>query len=263
MPQFTNFYENVQEARLRLLNTVVTYDGIPCYVHWISDDHEDGKFRIYVELIGGAARHGLVQDRRNDFPNRQNYSEPSYSSVLDQWILNNPDEFVVRKYMSSAKLNKYRPFPLGNVNYNGEVIYVERRPTRQTIQGIRADSLLCEKVSASPNVLPEGGLLSKMSRAYVEPYSLEFVDCVLGNYPDYKNCIDHLRSAECGNSGLAFNRDFSVLRGPVRTLFLCYKTEGVGIVTGPYGNFLTLSEEFEYLKEQIEELNVYDSILVD
>ena len=182
---------------------------------------------------------------------------------MRKWAVEKPNEFVVRKYMNSAKFNKYRPFPLGNVNYNGEVIYVERRPTRQTIQGIRADSLLCEKVSASPSVLPEGGLLSKMSRAYVDPYSLEFVDCVLGNYPEYRDCINHLRSAECSNSGLAFNREFSVLRGPVRTLFLCYKTEGVGIVTGPYGNFLTLSKEFEYLKEQIEELNVYDSILVD
>ena len=254
MPQFTNFYENIPEARLRLLNTVVVYDGHPCYVHWIAD-HEDGRFRIYVERLGEGG-YGFGQDKYSDFPNRNNHCEHNFGAVLDTWLERNPDSTVMRKLMSSAKFNKFRPFPLGNVNLNGEVVYAERRPTRQTIQGIRPESVFYEKVSASPAM--DGGLF-KQSRCYVDLYSHEFVDCVLGNYPTYQEVIENLRSPTCANSGAAFHRDFSVLRGPVKTLFLCYKTEGVGIIKG-YD--LVLDKDYEYLKEQIEELNVFPYMIV-
>jgi hypothetical protein len=258
MPQFINFYENVAEARLRLLNTVVTYDGHPCYVHWISEHHEDGRFRIYVEMLGTTGQYGIALDRPCDFPNRHNFHDSTYYEALDKWIERYPDQGVMRKYMSSPKFNKFRPFALGNVNYNGEVLYTERRPTRQTIQGIRQESMFSEKVSASPSVEAHS-LAGKMSRAVIDIFSLELVDCIVGNYPTYEECVEHLKQPECGNSGLAFHRDFSVLRGPVRTLFLCYKTDGVGIITG---DTLYLDESSLYLKEQIEELNIFSTITV-
>lgn len=255
MPQFINFYENIPEARLRLLNTVVTYEGHPCYVHWIAP-HEDGRFRIYVELLG-VNGYGVGRDKFPNFPERPHYSESTYAEALDQWIAANTSSGVMRKFMSSAGFNKYRPFPLGNVNMNGEVIYTERRPTRQTIQGIRSDSVYCERVSPSPSV-DGGGPFPKISRVHVDIYSSEFVDCVMGNYPTYQEVIENLRSPSCGNSGAAFHREFSVMRGPLKTLFLCYQSEGVGIIG--IGDGLILDKDYEYLKEQIEELNVFPYI---
>lgn len=252
MPQFINFYENIPEARLRLLNTVITYDGYPCYVHWIAD-HWDGRFRIYIEKLG-VGGHGVGRDKFHDFPDRNNCYESNYASVLDAWIEKNPDVGVMRKLMSSAKFNKFRPFPLGNINYNGEVYHVERRPTRQTIQGIRQESIIGEKVTAAPGVDATG---YKNNRTYIDLYGAEFVDCVLGNYPSFHEVVENLRSPLCANSGVAFHRDFSVLRGPVKTLFLCYKTEGIGFIKGCD---LLLDKDYEHLKEQIEELDVLNYI---
>lgn len=255
MPQFINFYENIAEARLRLLNTIVAYDGAPCYVHAISE-HEDGRFRIYVEFFG-VGGYGIGRDKYHDFPNSGNYNNEDFARVLDAWIQKNPNSGVVRKFMSAAAFNKYRPFPLGNVNYNGEVVYVERRPTRQTIQGIRSDSIICEKVSASLPVETDTFIPSPL-RTHIDLYSSEFVDCVKGSYPTYQEVYDHLTSPECGNAGVAFHREFSVVRGPVKTLFLCYKTDGVGIIGA--GGGLVLDSSYDYLKEQIEELNVFPYI---
>lgn len=256
MPQFINFYENLAEARLRLLNTIVTYDGHPCYVHWIAEHQGDGRFRIYIEKLGTVG-YGFGRDNYPDFPDRNNCYENNYASVLDEWLDRNPDAAIVRKLMSSAKFNKFRPFPLGNVNYNGEVYHIERRPTRQTIQGIRSESILTEKVTASPNV-DTGNSISKLMRVHIDLYGREFADCVLGNYPSYQEVIENLRSPLCANSGAAFHRDFSVVRGPIKTLFLCYKTEGIGFIG--VGDGLLLDSSYEYLKEQVEELNVFPYI---
>ena len=256
MPQFINFYENLAEARLRLLNTIVTYDGHPCYVHWIAEHQGDGRFRIYIEKLGTVG-YGFGRDNYPDFPDRNNSYENNYASVLDEWLDRNPDAAIVRKLMSSAKFNKFRPFPLGNVNYNGEVYHIERRPTRQTIQGIRSESILTEKVTASPNV-DTGNSIVKLIRVHIDLYGREFADCVLGNYPSYQEVIENLRSPLCANSGAAFHRDFSVVRGPIKTLFLCYKTEGIGFIG--VGDGLLLDSSYEYLKEQVEELNVFPYI---
>ena len=256
MPQFINFYENLAEARLRLLNTIVTYDGHPCYVHWIAEHQGDGRFRIYIEKLGTVG-YGFGRDNYPDFPDRNNSYENNYASVLDEWLDRNPDAAIVRKLMSSAKFNKFRPFPLGNVNYNGEVYHIERRPTRQTIQGIRSESILTEKVTASPNV-DTGNSIAKLMRVHIDLYGREFADCVLGNYPSYQEVIENLRSPLCANSGAAFHRDFSVVRGPIKTLFLCYKTEGIGFIG--VGDGLLLDSSYEYLKEQVEELNVFPYI---
>jgi len=256
MPQFINFYENLAEARLRLLNTVVTYDGHPCYVHWIAEHQGDGRFRIYIEKLGTVGC-GFGRDNYPDFPDRNNCYENNYASMLDEWLDRNPDAAIVRKLMSSAKFNKFRPFPLGNVNYNGEVYHIERRPTRQTIQGIRSESIITEKVTASPNV-DAGSSIARLVRVHIDLYGLEFVDCVLGNYPTYQEVIENLRSSECANSGAAFHRDFSVVRGPIKTLFLCYKAEGVGYIGA--GDGLLLDSSYDYLKEQVEELGVFPYI---
>lgn len=257
MPQFINFYENLPEARLRLMNTIVAYDGAPCFVHDIAD-HVDGRFRIYIEFIG-VDGYGFGRDKYHDFPTPGNYSQGTYHKALNEWIAANPNSSVKRKFMSAASFNKFRPFPLGNVNQNGEVVYVERRPTRQTIQGIRQESLLCERVSASPPVETDDYLISKALRGSVDIFSASFADCVMGNYPSYQEVYKHLTSRECGNSGVAFHREFSVVRGPIKLLFLCYKADGIGLIKGPD---LVLDRESEHLKEQIEELNIFRSIIV-
>ena len=52
-----NFYENLKEAQMRLLRTVVTYDNEPYYVGAITNHMKDGIFRVYLLPLATAAEH--------------------------------------------------------------------------------------------------------------------------------------------------------------------------------------------------------------
>jgi hypothetical protein len=257
MVQFTNFYENLTEARLRLLKNIVSYEGEAYYVLEIVD-HPDGKFRIYMDKLGDP--NGIGRNKHGEaFPKGPSY-EHNYSKLLDNWIEKNPDSGVVRKYMSSRGFNKFRPFPLGNLNSNGSVIYVQRTPTRNTNQGLRENSVVGYLVSATPKQS------SRSSKSYtdpsqvgVSPYTCAFADMVAGNYPDYWEVIKNLCNPKIANQGCAFDRDFSVLRGPVDLLCLCYQTDGIGLIDAR-SNKLILGHSCRHLLEQIQELNIFTTI---
>lgn len=267
MPSFPNFYERIDEAKMRLRGTVVLYEDEPYYVLAVTDHKQDGKFRIYLDSM---ARNRPAYETFTDFPRVQDYDCPG--GVLDLWIANNPDKGVLRKYMGAAGFNKYRPFPLGNMNLDGKVYYCERTPTRNTFQGLRRESVICMPVSISPYSK------SQARRGYFDAYteglnigidfqeSPEFYDCIKGNYPTFNEVIEALQDPEVINTGVAFHREFSVFRGPLEMLFLCYQYQGVGqihvtpaITEKPS---VTISKEYEHLKEQIEELGVFNVVMV-
>lgn len=265
-----NFYENQNEASMRLRKTVVLYDGEPYYVIGISDHKNDGKLRIYLDKIG---YYGLEGAKDRSVPNYFDLPQHLLGQVLDEWIQNNPDKGIVRKFLGAAGFNKFRPFPLGNVNIDGQVVYAERTPTRNPFQGLRQDAIVPQIVSVAPN-RDTGSKRKKMSmygssygRESIYPVDIfhpSFYDCVMGNYPTFEQVVEGLRDPEVLNTGVAFHREFSVLRGPLDILVLCYKTEGVGIIDtmSNGGEFLTLSKDFLYLKETLEELGIFASISV-
>lgn len=263
MPSFPNFYERIEEAQMRLRSTVVLYDEEPYYVLAVTDHKADGKFRIYLDP---TSRGRSARDTFFDFPRLGDYHCPG--EVLDKWIEQNPDSGVLRKYMGAAGFNKYRPFPLGNMNCNGKVYYCERTPTRNTQQGLRREAVVALPVSVSPDVANTGkrGYYDAYTEGRgvgIDLYDLEFYDCIKGSYPTFAEVVDALRDPTVTNSGVAFHREFSVFRGPLNMLFLCYQHQGVGKLQGETSgkfNRLVLSSEYGYLKESCEDLGVFAEI---
>lgn len=263
MPQFPNFYERFEEAKMRLRHTIVMYDDEPYFVIAVTDHKADGKFRVYLDALsrGKSAMYSF-----SDFPQYKDYHCPG--EVLDAWISKNPDKGVLRKFAGAAGFNKFRPFPLGNMNYQGDVFYNERTPTRNTYQGLRRESVISMPVSISPD--PRMGKSKSYYDAYTEgknvlietENSLEFYDCIKGNYPTFAETLVALRDPEVTNKGAAFHREFSLMRGPLDMLFLCYQTQGVGRVTNNGSSvMLTLSKDYEYLQETLEDLKIFDKII--
>ena len=263
MPNFTNFYERIDEAQMRLRGTVVMYDEEPYYVLAVTDHKADGKFRIYLDPL---SRGRSARDTFFDFPRLGDYHCPG--EVLDGWIDRNPESGVLRKYMGAAGFNKYRPFPLGNMNCDGTVYYCERSPTRNTTQGLRREAVVTMPVSVSPDVGSTG------RRGYYDAYTegrgigidfygnLEFYDCIKGSYPAFAEVVEALRDPTVTNNGAAFHREFSVFRGPLNMLFLCYQHQGVGQLYDFNNVSVRLSKDYAFLKEQLQELDLFSQILI-
>jgi hypothetical protein len=262
-----NFYENQNEASIRLRRTVVMYDDEPYYVIGISDHKNDGKLRIYLDKMGYD---GIGRNRDPAIPSYHDFHPNELGPILDSWIEANPTKGIVRKFLGAAGFNKFRPFPLGNMNMDGQVVYVERTPTRNTFQGLRSEAVVGQLVSVAPNRdKPNSKKMYGGMSTYglgnivpVEMFTSPFYDCIMGNYPTFDQVIEGLRDPDVINTGVAFHREFSVLRGPIGMMVLCYHTEGVGLISGKSSNQLTLGKEFAHLKETLEELNIFNTITI-
>lgn len=267
MPSHPNFYESLEEARMRLRGTVVTYEGEPYYVIEICNHKQDGKFRIYLDSL---ARIKSARATYVDFPSVSDLPHSAVGPCLDEWIDKNPDKGVLRKYMSAAGFNKYRPFPLGNVNQNGGVVYVERTPTRHTFQGLKLDALICMPVTPVPDRAPMMGKKKSYFDSYTEGkavgmdfYSDGFYEMITGQYPTAEEVVKNLKDPDVINVGVAFNREFSIFRGPLSMLFLCHQHQGVALLPNKDLSEVKLGRQYDYLMEQIHDLNVFNKITVE
>lgn len=245
-----NFYENLKEAELRLRNTVVAYDGVPHQILCLADGKDDGIIRAYMEPVRG---NDSVHYNYSDIP--LDASADARMVLMDKWMAANPNSGVVRKFMSSAKFNKFRPFPLGMCNFGGKTYYIERHPQRHTQQG------LIQSMTFQTLIRLED--MNKVSSNYVNILSYEFVDCVLGNYPSFDDCCKNLLNPDIANDSAAFHRHFALCRGPAETLFLVYKTDVVACIPNGDNSVVRLSSKFGYLKEVVEELSVFKRVNVN
>ena len=266
MPQFINFYENIPEAKIRLEKTIVLYNGTPYYLFHVSDYKGDGKFRVFLDNYKGGL---TAKHRLNDFPRPSNYNPDSYAGIFDEWAKNHGEIGIIRKEMGSPKFNNFRPFPLGNINTNGGVVYSERTPTRNTFQGLKENMVTGCLVRPVPDVNGRSSSTLKAattgdSNVYVrvEVFGLDFYDCMLNNYPTPQEILESFKDPEVTNSGVAFHREFSIFRGPLDLLFLCYQNEGIGILPDGSMNNLIIGNKFSYLLETIQELSCFQSINV-
>lgn len=247
--EHVNFYENIKEARMRLRNTVVLYDGEPYYIFHITDKYPNKPsiFRVYMEPIKKQMEH------RNYRWNPDFGGEEDFNEKLDAKV---KEGVFVRKMMSSAKFNKFRPFPLGMININGSVLYAERQPTRRSSQGLCSDALKTSVVTKA--MTPRRG-----SIFHVGLESVELAETIRGDYPSLKECIERLGDKNVINGGVAFDREFALVRGPVDLLLLNYKTETIGYIdqNSPI-TALNLSERYSYLKEKIAEQGGIEQIRI-
>lgn len=264
MATHKNFYETIQEARMRLKNTIVQYKDNFYFVLAIGDHMSDGKFRIYMDQLGYGS---VGRNRLIGFPSSEDYGTTDYFTQLDNFLEKNPGSGVVRKFADSRHFQKFRPFPLGNVNQNGSVVYTERTPTRSIQQGLLVDAVLCTQVASVPVKLdPHKKKLRGISfgsekpygNAHVDLFGPFFYDMLMNRYPSYEEVVENLRDPEIMNSGCAFHRDYSIMRGPLDTLILCHKHCGVGMIDS--NNVVTIGNTHEFLKEEIAELGVFSGL---
>lgn len=252
MVSYTNFYETVKEASMRLTNTVVLYDGEPYYVLCCTDHKQDGIFRIYLDPLGHPD--GLQINTHNVPYEWFDEGEITRGSKMDEYLTDNPNSRIIRKMMNSPKFNKFRPFPLGMVNKQGSVFYLERHPTRHTQQGLCKNMLYGGEVDLLNR--------KKDTHSPVSIFDRDFFDTIKGIYPDFKSVLEALKDPDVVNTGAAFSRDFAVMRGPFNTLFLAYKRETVGQITNRDDSEIKLGSGFSHLREIVGDTCSFQSVTV-
>lgn len=244
-----NFYEDLKEALKRLRGTIVLYDGEPYYVLAITNHNPDGIMRIYMDPIGIEAYAPKPDvDYYDAFSNE-------LGIYLDTWLKENPSTRVVRKYMSSAKFNRFMPFPLGMCNYtDGSAYYLERIPNRSTPQGLTSSMLTETKMTTVP--VPPNAYVPQV----VGMFSPAFLDTIHGRYPDPEECLKNLKDPAVENLSVGFHRSFAFVRAPLDMLYLGYRGEIVGYL--PDGDLmnLTLGRDFGYLREAVEDLQLFQNV---
>jgi hypothetical protein len=248
-----NLYDTLEEAARRLFQTVVMYDGEPYYVMDITDHKGDGIYRVYLwptkENISKAKASGKYPPISN-----QLYHSEAQGHALDKWMDENKESPVVRKMANSPLFNKFRPFSLGMINDDGSAYYLARSPERRVQQGLIAQMIDSWEV----------GRRSQASRRYGGSlYSPSFYDCIKGNHPSARECLENLLDPSVVNETAAFDRNLAFIRGPIDTLFLQYKTEVVGFVPrDPANPRVELARRFGHLREVIGESGHFHGVSV-
>ncbi|QDP50572.1 MAG: hypothetical protein Tp1125DCM00d2C21254131_13 [Prokaryotic dsDNA virus sp.] len=262
MANHKNFYETIKEARMRLLHSVVMYDGEPYYVLAIENHKADGIFRIYLDKLGQKG--GLTHTRLHGIPYEYYDDEPGTSCIgeaMDKWLERNKDAGIVRKMANSPHFNKYRPFPLGMVNCEktGQVFYTRRGPTRHTQQGLTSQMFSCrpiELVASARSATKRGSL----SGGGVNITSNSAYLCYTNQYPSIKEVMQHLTDPKTKNNAAAFHREFAILRGPLDMMFLAYKEDVVGFMPNGDLSRLVLARGYGHCREVTDELGVFETI---
>jgi hypothetical protein len=252
MKEYPNFYENLKEANDRLRGTVVMYDGQPVYVFAITDHKKDGIFRAYIKPIGWdpKTRQNLL------WPDVESFSWDGLGAYIDEWMEKNPDR-LLRKQLNSPLFNKFRPFPLGMYNIEGDkAVYLERAPARPSMeQGLNGRMLFQHDITVqikrgkSPYVTI--GILGK-----------EMKDCILGDHPDAKTVLKNLLDPEVENESAAFHRHFALARGPIGMLFLAYKEDIIGVLPKNDFSVVRIGNKFRHTKEVVQELGIFEDVVI-
>lgn len=237
---------------MRLLNTIVTYDGDPFFVIAITNHKPDGIFRMYLDPIpvSGKMNIQMVGDARPPYDQYEKMS-PELGVAMDGWLKTHPDSGIQRKMMNSPKFNRFRPFQMGMYNAKGSTTYLARHPTRNVEQGFTKKALMVKPVSLHPEI---GG--------QVDIYSPAFRACVRADFPHPKECLERMIDPEISNKAVGFHRDFALLRGPLDTLFLSYRGETIGFL--PDNDFKTvrLGRDFQHTREACGDLSLFDKIVI-
>lgn len=250
--EYKNFFENQKEAYSRLNATVVMYDGEPVEIITITDHVGDGILRAYIRPIGYTLDEGISLPKPmgiNNFPP----GHPSAGTYMDSFIEDNPSCGIKRKRMDSPKFNKFRPYELGMYWDPPYIYYVERQPNRKMEQGLIQSMLVVKQLSPAR----DGG---ENISGSVDMYGPEMKRCILGEHPSPQRCLEGLLDNKYANTAAAFHRHFALVKGPIDTMFLGYKSSVIGQL--PNGDFsqVRLGSDYTYCKEVVDELGLFTTI---
>jgi hypothetical protein len=212
-------YENVNDAQMRLVGTVVLYDGEPVYITDIRQKGEgDPKgdiFRVYAEPLPYKGRGQSEQ---------------------------------MRKFISSKKFDM-APFPMGFMNRGGEATYLHRSAKKQQKQGLSNATLSVINLSAIQTLVKGGGAVRF---EHLITYQ-EFLDCIKGKYPSIKEATELVSSGKA--ESVAFSRAFALCRDPSLEglIYLFHKQDKVGFIMD---GKLKLNKAARCLKESLQEVGI-------
>lgn len=251
MKEHPNFYENFAEASMRLRSTIVLYDGHPYHVLSIGDHYPDGIFRVYLSPVD-----------MNESPDTDKAFPPSDNGqVIDEWLKAHPKSPILRKMMNSPLFNRFRPFPLGMLNYvNGHTYYLARQPVRNREQGLTRAMVTETLVSTHMNIDRQLLERGRLAAPTVDFFCKAFADCVKARHPTAKEALAGLLDETNANTACAFDRDFAFVRGPLGLIFLAYKTDIVGMLPTNTLSTLKLGTAHKHVKEVVENLSVFNTI---
>lgn len=176
-------YENAEEVKFRLENSVVLYDGRPVFIHKVSvPDIENDKGEIarvfFYELP--LVDRGKAQEQR--------------------------------RYLSSKKFD-LAPFRMGYMNNKGHASFVARQPIRQNKQGLTSGVCAITDILGHPSMYLNFGEMIR---------SQGFVDMIDGKYPDFKECGDMLNKKDVSSVAVSRSFAFSIDHD-LEALFLLHK----------------------------------------
>lgn len=250
--KYTNFYETVREANMRLRGTVILYDKEPYIVLVVTDHKKDGIFRIYLEPTGAgnAAYSGNLRSDQQCPIHTHPVEENDFGSRMDSWMEDNKSLGVLRKQMNSPLFDLFRPFPLGLINLDSEAMYVERTPARRTEQGLTS------------KMLEVSSLKGNSRRNGFNVYSSEFKKCIKGDFPSMRESFDRIREKGGVLESVGFSRLFGLAKGPVRLPCLFYKDTMIGYLPSADPGSLILDDQFRHLRESIDEMSCFNEIIV-
>lgn len=127
-------------------------------------------------------------------------------------------------------------FDLGYVNYyqakEPTVVWVERRPRRSRPMGLNPDNLVTSNTS--------GDYIHGINTATLMT-SINFYDMLIDKYPRIEDCIKT-------PAGLAFAKDFALVRLSLRAWSIYYRNTRVG----EFAKEFELYPPFEHLKEHLQ-----------
>jgi hypothetical protein len=140
------------------------------------------------------------------------------------------------------------------MNKDGIAQFLERSPERRTQQGL-IRQMVDRTVVSVDNIGKSGALHEELSGP-------EFYDCVKGNHPSAEECMDNMLDPSVQNRSVACHRNFAIIRGPMDTFFLGYKTDVVGFIPSTKRPQVELGKKFSHLKETIEETKQFHEIRI-
>jgi len=232
-------YENVEDASMRLRNTVVLYKGDPVLITDVrpADKADDGILRVLIERlpIEKPAMGKVVIGMRN-LRNPPGFLAEGAAGLAAP---NDLPKEQARKYISSKHFD-IAPFKMGYVNDPDCPFFCTRLPNRIQKQGLCADNFKAVSNFGAP---VQYGYFLRSSGV---------PDMVHGRYP---TTVEALRMLE-KQLAVAVSRDFCLQRDDVlpEFIYLFYQGKKIGMYTD---NRVRLGQKFNCLKESLEELKLY------
>lgn len=215
-------YEHLEDAVMRLKNTIVRYKGEPVYITDLRNGTKDEIFRVYFKPLpmrDAFEPRKVVLDKNG---------RPAFADDVEE----------ERKYISS-KFFDIAPFKLGYVNREKGAVYCARLPNRVQKQGLSSENFTAKA--------PDGFNFNSFLNCK------GVLDMVNGKYPTLQEAQRQL--AEKKSPLVAFSREFAISRDEIlgNLYHVFYKGDKVGAYLD---GGLILGDKFKCLKESLVELGV-------